>query len=298
MSQASTTVPEPLTPDGVAYAEPNVVGVWYRAALYLAVAELVLLYAPTIAWLFDRWTLSVWHHAHGLVIPPVVAYFVYRDLHPLAGTPRRASAWGFALLVPALVLRALDAGMQTELLSAVSLLIALPGLALLTLGTTRTRAILFPLAFLAFALPIPLVFTEPIHWQLRQIVTASTAGIVPLLGIPVFVEGTTLHLPRTALQVADACSGFSTLYAAFAVACLSAHSVTTPWRRVAVLLAAAPAAMAANILRVVFLVVLVMWQGQEALETFLHPLSGMLTFAIALPLILWVGSDTHRKTTG
>ena len=53
--------------------------------------------------------------------------------------------------------------------------------------------------------------------------------------------------------------------------------------------------MAANILRVVFLVVLVMWRGQEVLETFLHPLSGMLTFAIALPLILWIGSDRYRK---
>jgi exosortase len=185
--------------------------------------------------------------------------------------------------------------MHTELLSAVSLVILLPGLALLFLGWPRTKAILFPLAFLAFALPIPLAVTESLHWQLRLIATGATSTIVPLLGIPVFVEGTTLNLPRGALEVADACSGFSTLYAALAVACLVAYSTPDPRRRLLVLLAAAPLAIAANVLRVVLLVVLVEWRGADILETFVHPLSGIMTFVLALPIILWLGSSAPRR---
>jgi exosortase len=198
-------------------------------------------------------------------------------------------------VIPALLLLALDAGMHTELLSAVSLVILLPGLALLFLGWPRTKAILFPLAFLAFALPIPLAVTESLHWQLRLIATGATSTIVPLLGIPVFVEGTTLNLPRGALEVADACSGFSTLYAALAVACLVAYSTPDPRRRLLVLLAAAPLAIAANVLRVVLLVVLVEWRGADILETFVHPLSGIMTFVLALPIILWLGSSAPRR---
>src|SRR5688500_9575097 len=174
---------------------------WKRIAGYLLTGELLFLYAPTLLWLFDRWTLSVWQHAHGLLIPPVVGYFVYQELRPLRHLPRMSSAWGFAFVVPALFLHALDAGMHTQLLSAVALLLALPGLSLLLLGPVRTRAIAFPLVFLAFALPLPLAFTEQVHWQLRQIATAGTAAAIPWFGVPVFVEGTTLHMPNGVVEV-------------------------------------------------------------------------------------------------
>jgi exosortase len=293
MAQA-TTISEPSTPDHAIGADRSAIRTWHRVALYVAAAELVLLYAPTVRWLFERWTISVWHHAHGLLILPVVGYFIYQELRPLSHLPRSSSAWGFALLVPALAIRAVDAGMHTELLSAGSIVIALPGLSLLTLGWVRTRAILFPLAFLAFALPIPLGLTEQVHWQLRQIVTAGTAWAVPLLGIPVYVEGTTLHMARQSLQVADACSGFSTVYAALAVACLTAYTTPSTGRKLLVILAAAPIAVLSNILRVVLLVVLVVWRGEAILETSVHPLSGLMTFALALPIIFWLGGDSRR----
>jgi exosortase len=251
----------------------------------------VVLYAPTVAWLFERWTLSVWHHAHGLLIPPLVGYFAYQELKPLRSRPRSSSPWGFVFLVPALALHALDAGMHTQLLSAAALVLAIPGLSLLMLGVERTRAIAFPLLFLLFALPIPLSFTEQIHWQLRLIATAVSSTVIPWLGIPVFVEGTTLHMARGSLQIADACSGFSTLYAAGAVACLTAYSTPSTGRRMAVLLTAAPIAIAANVLRVTALVLLVVWRGNDILETWVHPFSGMMTFALALPVIFWLGGS-------
>jgi len=266
----------------------------YRIWSVVLAAELLVLYAPTVQWLFDRWTLSVWHNAHGLLIPPVVAYFAYHELKPLRGLPRTASPWGFAWLIPALFLHALDAGMHTQLLSAAAMVLAVPGLSLLLLGVERTRAIAFPLAFLAFALPIPLAFTEQIHWQLRQLTTAATAVAIPWFGIPVFVEGTTVHLANGALQIGDACSGFSTLYAAAAVACLTAYTTSSSRRRVLVLLSAAPIAILSNMVRVAGLIMLVVWQGNGILDTFLHPLSGMLTFALALPVIFWLGSDSQE----
>jgi exosortase len=268
---------------------------WRTPLLVLLCAELALLFVPTILWLFDRWTISVWHHAHGLLIPPVVAYFAYQELKPLANRPVSSSGWGFAFLIPALLLHALDAGMHTQLLSAFAMMLALPGLSLLFLGAERTRAIAFPLVFLLFSLPIPLAFTEQIHWQLRQLATAATAATVPWFGIPIFVEGTTLHMANGALEVADACSGFSTLYAAVAVACLTAYSTRSASRKALVLASAVPLALGANLLRVIALVLLVVWQGPEILDTFVHPLSGILTFALALPVIFWLGNEPAER---
>jgi exosortase len=266
-----------------------------RLTLWLVLVGLVALFAPTLVWLWGRWTLSVWHNAHGLLILPIVGYFVREELIALRSLPRSSSAWGFAILLPALALQALDAGMHTELLSAGALVLALPGLSLLLLGVPRTRAILVPLLFLALALPIPLSFTETIHLQLRHLATAGTAFVVPMLGIPVYVEGTTLHMAAGALEVADACSGFSTLYAAMAVATLTAYQSHSTTRRVLVMLGAAPIAIVSNVLRVIALVVLVVWRGPEILDTFVHPLSGIMTFALSLPIIFWLGGDPARS---
>jgi exosortase/archaeosortase family protein len=76
---------------------------------------------------------------------------------------------------------------------------------------------------------------------------------------------------------------------------LTAHSASTWRRRALVLLSAAPLAIGANILRIVSLALLVIWQGAEVLDTFLHPLSGMMTFALALPVIFWLGGESRSR---
>ena len=264
------------------------------ALLVLVSVELVVLFAPTVAWLFDRWTISVWHNAHGIFVPPMVAWLAWQELRGRQDLPVEGSRWGYAVLLPAVALHALDAGMHTQLLSALALFAAIPGMALLLLGTARTRAIAFPLAFLFFAIPIPLAFTEPLHLALRHIAAIGTAAMLPTFGVSVFREATSLHTTNGTIMIIDACSGFSTLYAAMAIATLSAYSAPS-WRRGAlVLLSAAPIAIAANLVRVVTLTLIVFWYGGSVLDTFVHPLSGMLTFALSIPLLFWISGSAKQ----
>jgi exosortase len=253
---------------------------------------LILLFAPTFAWLFERWTLSVWQQAHGLLIPPIVGYFAW---HALRGRdlPTGASAWGFVFLVPALIIHVVDTGLKTGLLAAIALVMALPGLSLLLLGKHRTAAIAFPLAFAVFMLPIPLAFTEPLQLVLRRIAADATAGLAPMAGVPVYLVGFRLHLPNTSVFITDACSGFSTLYAAVVFASLAAYTTSVRWRRWLVLAVCAPLAILSNIVRLVLLVILVRWYGIGVLETFLHPLSGVLTFLVTVPVLLRIGKPGH-----
>jgi exosortase len=261
-----------------------------RAWLWVAAVLLVLVYAPTVRWLWHRWTMGVWYNGHGLFIPIAVAWAAWGALKPYRKTPPASSAWGFAFLVPALILHALDTGIHTELLSAASIVLAAPGLSLLFLGVERTKAIAFPLALLPFMLPIPLAFTERLHLGLRHLATWAASHIVPALGIPVYAEGTTVQVSNGVLEIADACSGFSTLYAALAVAVLTAYACQGWRRRLLVLASAAPIAILANWVRVTLLVVLVEWRGMDVLETWVHVGSGLLTFALALPVIFWLGA--------
>ncbi|MEO6212066.1 MAG: exosortase/archaeosortase family protein [Vicinamibacterales bacterium] len=275
--------------DGVVDHRATLQEQWRRPFLLLIGIELVVLFGPTVSWLVDRWTMSVWQNAHGMFVPPFVAWLAWHELKDRSDLPRQGSGWGFALLAPALALHAIDAGMHTQLLSAFAMFLAIPGIALLLLGGARTRLIALPLAFLLFAMPIPLAFTESLQLVLRHFVSTTIAALLPVLGVSVFLEGTALQMTNGIVQIADACSGWSTLYAALTVACLVAYMAPSGRRRALVLVAAVPVAIVANLLRVLALTLMVAWGQAWLLDTFVHPLSGMMTFALALPVIFWLG---------
>jgi exosortase len=98
------------------------------------------------------------------------------------------------------------------------------------------------------------------------------------------------------LMVADACSGFATLYAAVTIAILTAYFCDDIRRKILVLLIAAPLAVGINIIRVLLLTVMVNWFGLDILKTSAHEISGLLTFMIALPIIFLLGKNPPDKT--
>jgi hypothetical protein len=144
-------------------------GLWIAAYLSLA--------APTLAFLWERWTRSIWNNGHGIFVPLLVGLLAHHALRREPTKREEPSAWGFAFLVPALVLVAADSAIQTELMAAAGILLTLPGLALLLLGARRARALAFPCFLSFFMLPIPAAFMETIHDALRRLTTAGSTEL-------------------------------------------------------------------------------------------------------------------------
>jgi hypothetical protein len=65
---------------------------WRSALLWVVAGELVLLFAPTLRFLYERWTVSVWQNAHGLFVPPLVAWLAWQELKPRTALPVQGSA--------------------------------------------------------------------------------------------------------------------------------------------------------------------------------------------------------------
>jgi exosortase len=192
-------------------------------------------------------------------------------------------------LVPSLLALALDSAIGTQLLSAVALVTCLPGLSLLLLGTKQTKRLIFPLIIAALMLPIPAGFVAPLHLTLREISAWGAWNVVPLFGIPIMLDDTFLHLPRNSLHVADACSGFSTLYAAVATALILAHWTPSKTKGFFVIVLAIMLSVMCNIVRVTALALLMHYKGAELLKTPLHEISGFATFIVTLALLFAIG---------
>ena len=248
----------------------------------------ILVFAPTIYWLWQRWTMSVWHNVHGMFIPFVVAYFIRDVLRSDQIVDAEQSAWGFLFLIPGLGMIVLDSAIRTQLLSAFGMVVCLPGLSLLLLGSRRTRALAFAWVLCFLMLPIPAVFIERFILLLRRITAAGAEQFIALFGVPVARVDTTLFLPEATLSVGDACSGFSALYASVTLALILAY-MNRSWPRGVVTLGAAfPIAMACNILRNALLALIVQRWGSGILHTVLHPASGMLMFTAAAALLAFL----------
>ena len=266
---------------------------------WLWVAPFALAFAPTAVWLYGHWTSSVYRNGHGIFVPFVMAYLAYEHLKNDPDPEPRSSAWGFAFLVPALALLALDAPIKTELLSAFALVLALPGLSLLLLGAERTRALALPLALGLFMLPIPAGVLAPIHPVLQKITAIGTDWTLPLFGVPVSRDDLVLHVPKVTVMVAENCSGFASLYASILTAIVLIYLIRSPRRRLAVALAVVPIAVFVNILRVTALVMLSMRYGIEILDTWVHSGTGVAVFAVVIPILFWIaGPEAMRSEPG
>jgi exosortase len=259
--------------------------------LGIVIVFLFILYMPTLLWLWGRWTMSVWQNGHGILVFCLVIYLIWRELQKSKNLPSSPNSWGYIIFIPSLLLYMFDTGINTQLLSSFSMFLSLIGLSLLFIGAVKTKAILFPLLTLLLTLPIPLVFTETMHLMLRHIATKSVAFILNKMDIPVFTSGTLLEIEGGTLMVADACSGFATLYAAITIAILTAYFCTSTERRIILLLIAAPLAIGVNIIRVLVLALLVNYYGLNILATSAHELSGLLTFMVALPILFIIGKN-------
>jgi len=260
--------PEPCRREG---ARPTL-------AAGLATVLVVLAFLPTLAWLFERWTTSVWQNVHGLFIPLVMFWLTRRTLQAAPVERFASSAWAWPVLGAAGLLLALGSVRGTPIVAALGLVLALPGLVLLLLGSAGVRRLWLPLALAPFALPVG--YDSPVHDALRSACAWAVAEVLRALGVHVARIGLQLHLPHGVFEITEACSGFSTLYGVGAFALVLAYLARGTARRRLTLAAALPLAFAANVLRVLGLIALE-WIQPGFFETPLHKGTGVATFLVA-----------------
>ena len=269
-----------------------------RSGPWLALAAaLLVLYVPTYAELAR----GLWRddaYAHGPIVLAVFAWLVWRRRHALLALPPDSRlASGFALLVFGLALYVVGRSQSLAPFEVASHLPVIIGALLVMRGPAAVRALAFPLFFLAFLIPVPGFILDALTTPLKDAVSILVEAILAILGYPVVRSGVVLQVGPHQMLVADACSGLNSLYSLFALALLYVH-LTGPSRRarIAWLLASlVPIAIAANVVRVLALVLITYYYGEEAGQGFLHGFAGMLVFMTALAMLLAIDSALRAK---
>jgi exosortase B len=259
-----------------------------KVALMLGAASLLLLYVPTALRLQEQ-TWGKVEQSYGPVLLAACLWLAWQRRERLAALPAKPMVWpGYAFLAFGLLLYALGRSQDILMFESVSSISVVVAMLLLTRGVRAVRVMLLPLVLILFITPLPLGLVAALTAPLKSAVSAVAAWILSMAGLPVARTGVILMVGQYQLLVADACAGLTSIFTLEAIGLVYMGLRESPSRRhdIALGVLLVPIAFVANVIRVLVLVLVTYYLGDEAGQGFVHSAAGLLLFMVAAALMI------------
>ena len=235
-------------------------------------------------------------YTHILLILPLTVTFICADWKQLQPILRPSVRFGFSILclagvIPVLTLShtpwmTADLRLTINMLSLVTCWI---GAFVLCFGTGVARAMVFPLGFLYWMVPIPSIALNRIVECLQQGSALATRLLFAIAGVPVVQDGLSLTIPGLTVEVAQECSSIrSSLMLLVTAMVLAQILLRSPWGKSLVIALAVPLSVAKNGLRIFTIAMLTTRVDPSYLTGKLHHDGGVVFFAIALAAVFFL----------
>jgi exosortase B len=256
-----------------------------RAMPWLVVlAGFAAMYLPVYWWAFN----GIWQtddQAHGLIVLVVTVGLVWlRSRALLAAVPRPAYVVGWSVFLAGLLTYLVGRALEISILFLGSQMPVLLGALLIVGGWPAVRTLWFPLVYIVFMVPLPGTLVDALTGPLKQWVSVIAEDLLYTIGYPIARDGVMLTIGQYQLLVADACSGLNSMFSLSALGLLYMYIVAraSVLHNAIMLASILPVAFAANIVRVLVLILVTYHLGDEAGQGFLHGASGIVLMIAAL----------------
>ncbi|WP_375401945.1 exosortase V [uncultured Sphingomonas sp.] len=254
---------------------------WALVPIAVGVLSMVI---PTLQRVANK-SWSTEQGAHGPIVLAIAIWLFVRrwpaiKRHALLGSP-----WlGGGTLVGALLGYTAARIVGSEVLEAAACYGALCATLYLFVGMGGIRQAWFPILYFLFVLPPPGSVVAAATQPLRLQISAGAVSLLSMLGLPVAQTGLVIFIEQYTLEVKAACGGLNSLISLSAIGLFYAyirHSGDAAYMAV-MFCAIVVMAVLANFIRVILLVLITYYLGNEAAQGFLHQFAGMAMFVIAL----------------
>jgi exosortase A len=252
-----------------------------------SVAALLLLFQQTALSAVNIWNVTSNTYAHCYLIFPFSAYLIWNRRKEIALlTPQpdlRAlpllGLLGFGWLLADLA--------RVQVVQQYTLVAMIPVLVWIILGMRITRALMFPLGFLFFAVPFGEFLVQP----MMDFTADFTIAALQLTGIPVYREGTFFTIPSGQWSVVEGCSGLRYLIASLTLGCLYAYlTYRSTKRRIIFVVLSLIVPVIANGLRAYMIVMIAHLSDMKLALGVDHYIYGWVFFGVVMALLYWIGT--------
>ena len=250
----------------------------------IAIAGFAAMYLPIYWWASqDIWQSE--EQGHGAIILAVLLWLFWDMRRALSDLPVKSSPlFGWSLFAFGLLVYFTGRMFGISILEFGSQPLVVAGALLLMRGKPALRLAWFPILYFVFMIPLPSIVVDAITGSLKQWISVIVEQLLYAVGYPIARTGVILSIGPYQLQVADACSGLHSMFSLAALGTLFMYIMgKKPKLHMAtMLLLILPIAFTANIMRVMALVLITFYLGDEAGQGFLHGFAGMVLMLIAL----------------
>jgi exosortase A len=259
----------------------------FATALVLSVVIWLLgWYGETVQSMVATWLHSS-TFAHGFLIFPISAYLVWTQRAEIARLKPAPSLSALPLLAAAGFAWLLGRASDSLVIEQYSLVLMIPFIVAVILGSQVAGAIAFPLFFLLLAVP-----TGDFLLPYLMIYTADfTVSALQATGIPVYREGLHLAIPSGNWSVVEECGGLRYLISSLTLGCLYSYLVyRSATRRLLFVALSIVVPILANGLRAYLLVMIGHIGGMGLAMGIVHSIHGWVLFGCVMLLLFWIGS--------
>lgn len=253
------------------------------------------LYFDIFLGMIEDWSTND-NYSHGFLVPFITVYLIWTLKDKISETPIRPSYLGLFLLIGSLIffiVTSIGAELFTMRFSIIFVLIS--GVYFL-LGRDVMRMVAPPIFYLIFMIPFPAIIWNKIAFPLKIFATSIAVSVIKLIQIPVYSEGNIIHLANTTLEVVDACSGLRSLVSLLALsAAFALISELSKVRKIILFFSAVPIAIVLNIFRLTITAIFAKHYGPKVAQGFLHDVSGIVVFIIALLTLFFINKFLTEK---
>jgi exosortase B len=258
----------------------------------ILVIALLALFAPVA----DALMRQVWNtdeQGHGPIIIGVSMWLFWhrRDrLREVAANPVPAGLGAWLLMALGLAGYVIGRMQNIVMFQMGAFLPILMAALALNYGWAMVRAAAFPIFFLIFAVPLPGPIVDMVTQPLKRAVSYVAELLLYQAGFPISRTGVVLMIGPYQLLVADACAGLNSMFTLEALGLLYMNIVghTSKLRNLVLAILIVPVSFCANVVRVMILVLVTFYFGDEAGQGFVHGFAGMVLFLVGLTLMLGV----------
>ena len=247
--------------------------IWIKVGLL--VGAFVFAYAKVMPLLVRTWSRD--DYSHGFLVPLIALYFVWADRKRLRNLLIQPNIPGGLILtlMGSLILMIGNIG-SVVIIQELSLIVIIPGLILMLLGTRYLMALALPLAYLILMVPILDEVIDKIHWPFQLFSAKMGSTLLKIFDIPFFMRSNYFELPNMTLEVAEECSGVRYLISIIAIGIPLAYFTQRGWwRKVALVITSVIIGILSNGVRVAFVVLCAYYYGANNIQGPFHMFQGL-----------------------
>lgn len=260
--------------------------------MILISAGIGVLYFNTLQWLIVSW-LNNDYYSHGLLVPIISGYIIWNMRGEIKTVEKKQSQLGLVIFILGIIIYGLGSLKTIRFISGLSLIITIFGLISYMYGFKLINKIKFPLLFLIFMIPLPMIDLIAPPAQTISAVGASNAA--NFVGVPVVRDGYVLNTAAGAFEVAVECSGLNSLISLIALSTIYAFILEGGlFMKTSIFVSSIPIAMAGNILRITSVLIIGSRYGADAAVGYFHEFSSIVLFSVALIGLFAVGRSFGR----